>query len=57
MSGSTCKYFEKTEEGGPSRVFIILLNRRISCVFFVLLGYMHVLFELCIRGEPTSAVF
>ena len=57
MFGSTCKYFEKTEEGESSCVFVLLLNRRISCVFAVLLAYMHVLFELCIRAELTSAVF
>ena len=54
---STCKYFEKTEKGESSGVFALLLNRRISCVFAVLLAYMHVLFERCIHAEPTSMVF
>ena len=56
-SGSTCKYFEKTEEGEPSCVFFLLLNRGIACVFAVLLAYIHVLFELCIRAELTLVVF
>ena len=56
-SGSTCKYFEKTEEGEPSCVFVLLLNRRNSYVFLVLLAYMHLLFEPCIHAEPTSTVF
>ena len=57
MSDSTCKYFENTEEGESSCVFVPFLNRRISCVFAVLLAYMHVLFELCIRVEMTSDFF
>ena len=42
---STCKYFEKTEEGEPSSMFVMFLNITISCVFTVLLVYMHLLFE------------
>ena len=53
---STCKYFEKTEEGEMSCMSVLLLNRRISYVFVVLLPYMHVLFELCIYRELTLAV-
>ena len=56
-SHSICKYFEKTEEGESSCVFVLLLNRRISYVLAVLLAYMHVLFELCIRADPTSVFF
>ena len=54
---STCKYFEKTEEGDSSCVLVLFLNRSISYMFAMLLAYMHVLFELCIHVEPTSVVF
>ena len=57
MSGSTCKYFEKTEEGEPSCVFVLLLNRRIIFVFAVFLSYMHVMCESCIHEESTLVVF
>ena len=57
VSDSTCKYFENTEEGESSCVFFLLLNRRISCVFALLLSYMHVLCEWCICEELTSAFF
>ena len=54
---STCKYFEKAEEGELSCVLVLLLNRNISCVFVVLLAYMHLLFELCIFADLNSVVF
>ena len=47
----------KAEEGKPIFVFVIFLNRNISCVFVVLLAYIHLLFELHIFVEPTSVVF
>ena len=56
-SGSTCKYFEKMGEGDSSGVHVWLINRKSSCVFTVLLAFIHLFFELSARAEPTSMVF